>query len=70
MSEHWSWQRIERLIAFMRLDRSNFAAVIGVDRSQLHRWEHGQCNPSRLAINELERLERQIDRITNAPAAP
>lgn len=54
----WNANRIKQLRFKLQKSQPDFAAEIGVRSTAVSRWERGKSKPSRLAVRQLDRLER------------
>ncbi len=53
---------IRELRAGLSLTQEQFAAKIGVTYSTINRWENNKGKPSRLALRQLEKLQKKLKR--------
>ncbi len=53
---------IRELRADLNLTQEQFASKIGVTVSTIHRWENDKGKPSRLALRQLEKLQKKAKR--------
>ena len=53
-------QRVRRTRRRMELTQAGFAARVGVSLLTVHRWETGQSQPQRLALQRLRELEEAL----------
>lgn len=59
-------QDISKLVKELRADlgltQEQFAAKIGVTYSTINRWENNKGKPSRLALRQIEKLQKKLER--------
>lgn len=65
-----SLRSLERARAKLQLDWDEIAAVVGVDRSTIHRWRTQESVPRRMAWSRLAQLEDLLQMLARVFAGP
>ncbi len=53
---------IRELRADLSVTQEQFAAKVGVTVSTINRWENNKGKPSRLALRQLEKIQKKLKR--------